>query len=152
MFPPADDPPDLGIPPNRGPLPVRETLTLNLTLAFVLAIDAMPGCRGFGGSELTEGSHPTAPLYPSGQTLAFVPTINAMPGRRGFWGPELTEALYLRSEMRIGVRRPRLALVSFCFENRECLRENLVVVGVALGIELLGFDMTALDLCGLILI
>ncbi|WKA01484.1 hypothetical protein VitviT2T_019764 [Vitis vinifera] len=23
MFPPADDPPDLGIPPNRGPLPVR---------------------------------------------------------------------------------------------------------------------------------
>ena len=23
MFPPADDPPDLGIPPNGGPLPVR---------------------------------------------------------------------------------------------------------------------------------
>ncbi|XP_059599222.1 uncharacterized protein LOC104881753 isoform X2 [Vitis vinifera] len=23
MFPPVDDPPDLGIPPNRGPLPVR---------------------------------------------------------------------------------------------------------------------------------
>ena len=54
MIPPADDPPDLGIPPNRGPLPVGETLTLNLTLAFVPAIDAMPGRRGFGGSELTE--------------------------------------------------------------------------------------------------
>ncbi|KAL6310893.1 hypothetical protein AAG906_025834 [Vitis piasezkii] len=75
MFPPADDPPDLGIPPSRGPLPVRrnpnskpnprvrsghrrnarpqgfrgETLTLNLTLAFVPAIDTMPGRRGFRG-------------------------------------------------------------------------------------------------------
>ena len=34
--------------------PSGETLTLNLTLAFVPAIDAMPGRRGFGGSELTE--------------------------------------------------------------------------------------------------
>ncbi|RVW59641.1 hypothetical protein CK203_103290 [Vitis vinifera] len=97
MFPPADDPPDLGIPPNRGPLPVRRNPNSKPNLAFVLAIDAMPGRRGFGGSELTEalyGSHPTAALCPSGQTLAFVPAINAMPGRRGFWGPELTEALY----------------------------------------------------------
>ncbi|RVW12620.1 hypothetical protein CK203_115883 [Vitis vinifera] len=59
----VDDPPDLGIPPNRGPLPVRralylsgETLTLNLTLAFVPAIDARLGRRGFGGSELTKGA------------------------------------------------------------------------------------------------
>ena len=54
MIPPADDPPNLGIPPNRGPLPVGETLTLNLTLAFIPTIDAMPDHRGFRGSELTE--------------------------------------------------------------------------------------------------
>ncbi|RVW64657.1 hypothetical protein CK203_066492 [Vitis vinifera] len=54
MFPPADDPPDLGIPPNRGPLPVRRNPNSKPNLAFVLAIDAMPGRRGFGGSELTE--------------------------------------------------------------------------------------------------
>ena len=66
MFPPADDPPDLGIPPNRGPLPVRRTLTLNLTLAFVPAIDTMPGRRGFGGFELTEA------LYVRFLTCSFI--------------------------------------------------------------------------------
>ena len=66
MFPPADNPPDLGIPPNRGPLPVRRTLTLNLTLAFVPAIDTMPGRRGFGGFELTEA------LYVRFLTCSFI--------------------------------------------------------------------------------
>ncbi|KAL6322608.1 hypothetical protein AAG906_014278 [Vitis piasezkii] len=135
MFPPADDPPDLGIPPNRGPLPVRRNP------------NSKPNPRG---------SHPTAALCPSGQTLAFVPAINAMPGRRDSGARAhrgaLCEILDLRSEMRIGVRRPRLALVSFCFENGECLRERILLLWVLhLGIELLGFE-TVLDLCGLILI
>ncbi|RVW64767.1 hypothetical protein CK203_061991 [Vitis vinifera] len=89
MFPPADDPPDLGIPPNRGPLPVRRNPNSkpNSRVRSCHRRNARPqGIRG--------GSHPTAALCPSGQTLAFVPAINAMPGRRGFWGPELTEALY----------------------------------------------------------
>ncbi|RVW67464.1 hypothetical protein CK203_064110 [Vitis vinifera] len=94
MFPPADDPPDLGIPPNRGPLPVRRNPNSkpNPRVRSGYRRNAQP--QGIRGSKLTEalyGSHPTAALCPSG---AFVPAINAMPGRRGFWGPELAEALY----------------------------------------------------------
>ncbi|KAL6310895.1 hypothetical protein AAG906_025839 [Vitis piasezkii] len=118
MFPPADDPPDLGIPPNRGPLPVRRNP------------NSKPNPRGFGVrahrgalrgildvffyftalfricfSHFTEKisrhfkksptivSFPNSScdkrcfqrlttLCPSGQTLAFVQAINAMPGRR----------------------------------------------------------------------
>eukprot|EP00261_Vitis_vinifera_P017225 XP_010646810.1 PREDICTED: probable glutamate carboxypeptidase 2 [Vitis vinifera] len=43
-----------GSHPTAALCPSGETLTLNLTLTFVPAIDARPGRRGFGGSELTE--------------------------------------------------------------------------------------------------
>ncbi|RVW55091.1 hypothetical protein CK203_067090 [Vitis vinifera] len=54
MFPPAEDAPDLGIPPNRGPLPVRTNPNSEPNTRVRSAIDAMPGRRGFGGPELTE--------------------------------------------------------------------------------------------------
>ncbi|RVW66539.1 hypothetical protein CK203_066429 [Vitis vinifera] len=84
MIPPADDPLDLGIPPNRGPLPVGETLTLNLTLAFVPAIDAMPGRRGFGGSELTELSNnpPDLGIPPNRGPLPVKRNPNSKPNPR----------------------------------------------------------------------
>ncbi|RVW58443.1 hypothetical protein CK203_114829 [Vitis vinifera] len=47
MFPPADDPPDLGIHPTAALCPSGQTL------AFVPAINAMPP-QGILGAELTE--------------------------------------------------------------------------------------------------
>ena len=54
MFPPADDPPDLGIPPNRGPLPVRRNPNSkpNPRVRFGHRRNAQP--QGIRGSELTE--------------------------------------------------------------------------------------------------
>ena len=55
-----------GSHPTAALCPSGQTLTLNLTLAFVPAIDAMPGRRGFGGPELTEA------LYVRFLTCSFI--------------------------------------------------------------------------------
>ncbi|KAL6332077.1 hypothetical protein AAG906_020757 [Vitis piasezkii] len=206
MFPPADDPPDLGIPPNRGPLPVRRNPNSkpNPRIRSGHRRNARP--QGFG-AELTEalyGSHPTAALCPSGQTLAFVPAINAMPGRRGFWGlssprrsiatncPLSTENTLFRNNgdggdfVNILLKLPFIcSLDLILLENKMSLGprsdeadevrieavismpvivlwsgldvlfrglEILLLWVLQLGIELLGFDLTVLDLCGLILV
>ncbi|KAL6332065.1 hypothetical protein AAG906_020744 [Vitis piasezkii] len=115
MFPPADDPHDLGIPPNRGPLSVRRNPNSKpnprVRLSFVffhfycfvsylyLAF-YRENLTSFPRKSPTTGSHPTAALCPSGETLTlnltlvFVLAIDAMLSHRGFGGSELTETLY----------------------------------------------------------
>ena len=147
MFPPADDPPDLGVPPNRGPLPVRRNPNSNPHAHSSQPRDLRP--QGIRGGRGHRGGGRRGSFCSMRRSLACVVVISAffivvmmvMQYKMGkseqgsslqeFAGMMLQfgqarsferlgerEGLdHLRSDIRIGVRKPALALVSFCFEN-----------------------------------
>ena len=191
MFPPADDPPDLAIPPNRGPLPVRRNPNPNPNPRAPSGHQRDPRPQGIRVARAhrgaRRGSFCTMWRFLSGSiafSVLFIVFLMVMQTKirvpEQGWsfldGIKSGKSLkfgqgsllrrfgqrngldHLRSEMRIGVRRPTLALVSFCFENWECLCEiwfilpSLSVLAVAIGIEFFVFDLILLDLCWRILL
>ncbi|RVW58092.1 hypothetical protein CK203_116192 [Vitis vinifera] len=217
MFPPADDPPDLGIPPNRGPLPVRrnpnskpnprvrsghrrnarpqgirgvrahrgalweildgshqprpsarkENPNSKPHLAFVPAIDTMPGAGDSGGSSSPRHSIATnCPLSientlfrNNGDGADFVNILLKLPFTHSFMltesnPPWRTKCLSDEAdEVRIEAVISMLVIVLWSGLDVLFRRLEILLLWVLqLGIELLGFDLTVLDLCGLILV
>ncbi|RVW66864.1 hypothetical protein CK203_065738 [Vitis vinifera] len=152
MFLLADDPHDLGIPPNRGPLPVRRNPNSkpNPRVRSGHRRNAQP--QGFGGSELTETLYDYCIAYILEEVLSGVPVwLHYVPGTvfRTNSAPLKDEADEVRIEAIISM------LVNVLWSGLDVLFRGLEILllwVLQLGIELLGFDLTVLDLCGLILV
>lgn len=144
MFPPADDPPDLAIPPNRGPLPVRRNPNPNPNPRAPSGHQRDPRPQGIRVARAhrgaRRGSFCTMWRFLSGSiafSVLFIVFLMVMQTKirvpEQGWsfldGIKSGKSLkfgqgsllrrfgqrngldHLRSEMRIGVRRPRLALI-----------------------------------------
>ncbi|KAL6323291.1 hypothetical protein AAG906_029298 [Vitis piasezkii] len=151
MFPPADDPPDLGIPPNGGPLPVRTNPRVRPGHQRNARPQGILGARAHRGA-LCEILDDYCIAYILEEVLSGVPVwLHYMPGTvfRTNSAPLKDEADEVRIEAIISM------LVNVLWSGLDVLFKGLEILllwVLQLGIELLGFDLTVLDLCGLILV